>query len=598
MRKKFFIKSLIRLIIPLLIPLIILGTFSIITTQRYIKKEVNTSNYKTLEQTKSTIELLFNEQESLHYTFNYNARLIQKLKSVLRNEELNPYDIEAYGTFMSMMNSPANIKPYIHSIYLYFSNDKGNFLASNEGITSITQFYDTSWFRTASSMTSEGNLVIQNRTIKRFSFDKTETPVVTIYKKIYAPGSTKPDGCLVMNIKKEDIEKVMSDFLYLPHQAIFLLNTGGEVIASSNEDELDVSQLLDASQLPSNFYEKTTSNERYIISSIASTQYPMTYVTVSQEKYFYQLPIKLMYVTFTLLIVSLILGFVLAYYVSRKNYNNLVTILLTIDKAERGLPIPELTVKITDEYSFILQNMIKSFIEQSYLKIQLSEKKYRLQAMEMMALQSNINPHFLANTLRTIFWKSMGLTGGHNEVSQMIDYLSEVVQYSISQGNKMVTLAEEIYHTSNYIEILKIRYKSKFQIIWEYDEAITHHKVMKLMLQPLVENAIYHGIKESDHFGYIRIRMRARGPVIAITILDTGVGMTRAKLLALRKTLKAEDQVEHIGLFNTSKRLQLTFGDKHRFHIRSKVGYGTVIDITFQTEAGLATETDAEMDTV
>lgn len=75
----------------------------------------------------------------------------------------------------------------------------------------------------------------------------------------------------------------MSDFLYLPHQAIFLLNTGGEVIASSNEEELDVSQLLDASQLPSNFYEKTTSNERYIISSIASTQYPMTYVTVSQE---------------------------------------------------------------------------------------------------------------------------------------------------------------------------------------------------------------------------------------------------------------------------------------------------------------------------
>jgi two-component system sensor histidine kinase YesM len=581
MRKKFFVKNLIRLIVPLLIPLIILGSFSIITTQRYIKKEVNNSNYKTLEQTKSTVELLFNEQDSLHYTFNYNSRLILRLKSVLRSEEINQYDIEAYGTFMNMLNSPANIKPYIHSIYLYYANDKGNFLASNEGITNIHQFYDTSWLNTLTTIPSDTDQFIENRSIKRFPFDKIETEMVTIYKKIYVPGSTKTEGYIVMNIKRDDLEKVLKDFLYLPHQAIFLINQDGRVISSSNQDQLDESKLFDASLVPSDFYETTTSNERYIVSSIESPKYKIKYITVTPEKYFYQLPINLMYVTITLVCISLLLGFVLAYYVSRKNYNNLVTILLTIDNAERGQPIPELTVKITDEYSFILQNMIKTFIEQSYLKIQLSEKRYRLQAMEMMALQSNINPHFLANTLRTIFWKSMGLTGGHNEVSKMIDYLSEVVQYSISNANKTVTLEEEIFNTNNYIEILNIRYKDKFRMIWQYDEAIIRYKVVKLLFQPLIENSIYHGIKESDRFGYIKIKIRLRNSKLHITIMDTGIGMKRNKLRQLRQTLHTDEQTEHIGLFNTCKRLQLMFEENHQFIIRSKSGYGTMIDITF-----------------
>src|SRR5690606_41879305 len=119
----------------------------------------------------------------------------------------------------------------------------------------------------------------------------------------------------------------------------------------------------------------------------------------------------LLYLTVALVLVSLVLGVVLTYYISRRNHRHLTRVLQTIEKAENGMPIPRLPDKITDEYSYILQSMIKSFVERGSLKIQLTENKYMLQMMELMALQSNINPHFMANTLRTIFWKAIDLNG-------------------------------------------------------------------------------------------------------------------------------------------------------------------------------------------
>ncbi len=587
MRKSYFIRYLIKYMIPLLIPLLILGSFAFFITQAYMKKEINSNNDKMLEQTKNVVESILNELDPLYYTLNLNSRLITDLKLILRKDGIAGTDASAYSTLMNIINPHANVKPYIYSIYVYFSNEEGKFLASNEGLTSASQYFDTSWYETLPRIPDHAQVYIENRTVQRYSFERRKTDLVTVYRKFAAPGAQKAEGMLVMNLKSDRFVSLLDEQLYFPYQSIYLRQQDGGVIAGSSQKSFDLNELAWPGQVgDSKLYEASFAGKSYIVSGIGSSRYDLQYISVTPTQYFYQLPIRLVYLTIVLLAVSFLLGVVLVYFISKRNYRNLVTIIQTIDNGEKGLPVPALPAKITDEYSFILQRTIKRFMEQRYLQVQLSEKKYKLQAMEMTALQANINPHFLSNTLRTIFWKSMSLTGGHNEVSRMIDHLSEIVQYSISDANRIVTLEEEIFHTNNYVKILNIRYKDKFDFMIEYDdEEIMAYKVMKLLFQPLIENAVYHGIKESERFGHIRVRLgidREAGR-LRISIVDTGIGMDKERLQQVLRLLDDEEQTEHIGLFNTYKRLQLAYGSSSTFEIRSKHGWGTVIRISVPT---------------
>jgi two-component system sensor histidine kinase YesM len=581
MKKSYFRRYLIKYMIPLLIPLLILGGFSSVTTQEYMKAEINANNQKMLEQTRNAAETILNDLDPLFYTLNLNARLISDLKLILRSDETG-IDASGYTTLMNLINPHANVKSYIHSIYVYFGNDRGKFLASNEGITSIDQFFDTSWHETLARIPEQTNIFIENRSVQRYSFEQQQTNLVTIYRKFAAPGASKSDGTIVLNLKHDMFVKLLDENLYFPEQSIYLRQMDGSIVASSSKKLFEdmAWEWPDPHNTPL-LNEVALNGKSYIVSSIGSTRYDMQYLSITPKEYFYQLPIRLAYLTILLLVISFVLGIIGVYFISKRNYRNLVVIMQTIDNGEKGLPVPALPSKITDEYSFILQKTIKRFMEQRYLQVQLSEKKYKLQAMEMTALQSNINPHFMANTLRTIFWKSMSLTGGHNEVSRMIDYLSEIVQYSISDGNKLVTLDEEIFHTNNYVKIMNIRYKDKFDFVFEYDDAmVMEYKVMKLLFQPLIENAVYHGIKESERFGHIRIRLDVDRDRIWIVMVDTGIGMDKERLKQVRSLLRDEEQTEHIGLFNTYKRLQVIYGSSSTFTIRSKYGWGTVIQIS------------------
>lgn len=579
MRKIFFTKYLVRLLIPLLVPLLLLGSFSILITQSYMKKDINNSNVKMLEQTKNTVESIFHELDPLYYTLNLNSQLISSLKQLLRSEGMEPVNTDVYRTFMNVLNPPASIKPYVHSIYIYIHNDTEKFLASNEGLTSRAQFYDTSWLEVLPFIPNETNVFIENRSIRRF--ESKDTQLVTIFRKFNAPGVSRAEGYIVMNIKSEGLTQLLDEHLYFPHQSIVLLHKDHRLIAGTNQELIHEFEIA-APQLEgeSSLYEVKASSGSYVVSSITSDNYGIEYVSATPKPYFYQLPIRLVYLSIAMIIFSLLIGIVLVYYLSKRNYNSLRTIIRTIENGENGLPVPELPEKVTDEYSYIMQRTVKRFMEQRYLQVQLSEKKYKLQSMEMMALQSNINPHFLANTLRTIFWKSMDLTGGHNETSEMIDYLAEIVQYSISDSNKTVTLREEIFHTNNYIKILKIRYKDKFDFSWDYDEEMLDYQVMKLLFQPLVENAIYHGIKESARFGYIQVKLRMVEEQLNISIIDTGIGMKKERLHQVRKLLaNSEEFTGHIGIYNTYKRLQLMHAGNNHFAIFSKYGWGTVIRV-------------------
>jgi two-component system sensor histidine kinase YesM len=279
---------------------------------------------------------------------------------------------------------------------------------------------------------------------------------------------------------------------------------------------------------------------------------------------------------------SFIAGISLSLYFANNSNKQIRTILAIFNSAKEGkfhvseIPMPV----IKNSYQYILYNIINTFIEKDYLTTQLSERKYKGRLDEMIALQSQMNPHFLFNTLQTINMKALSLGKGPNEVSYMIEHLSSILRYSLNDPSRSVRMEEEIDHAKSYIAIQSIRHKDAIRVTWKYDESILNFGIPCLLFQPLLENSIVHGIKEQEIPGEILVVAEEESDHISITIADTGAGIPEAELKNIREGFeKQDDRFEHIGLYNTNRRIRLAFGDSYGISIDSEVGYGTIAQI-------------------
>lgn len=210
---------------------------------------------------------------------------------------------------------------------------------------------------------------------------------------------------------------------------------------------------------------------------------------------------------------------------------------------------------------------------------------------ELAMLQQQINPHFLYNTLEAINMRARQY--GAEEVGTMVVSLAKLFRFSIDRGKEddTVSLQEEIDHVQNYILIQSIRFKDKFTTHWELEPAALEASVMRFILQPLVENAIQHGINDYSSGGEINISARYAGQALQLTVADNGIGMSSKQLERVRQKLEnsddAADNSENerhelrtgVGLRNVYMRLKLFYRDKVDFQIDSKEYEGTVITI-------------------
>lgn len=207
------------------------------------------------------------------------------------------------------------------------------------------------------------------------------------------------------------------------------------------------------------------------------------------------------------------------------------------------------------------------------------EQEAKRQA-EIKVMQAQIKPHFLYNTLDNLKW--MAKEQGAGEVAATITSLSTFFRIFLSNGQEMITVREEFKHTKAYLDIQKVRYRERLSFTMELDEELKGCKTLKMMIQPMVENAIYHGIKPKDGPGQIRITGRRDEDFIEYVIEDDGVGMTEEELLALTGRLERLDASEHFGMVNTLTRLRATYGEDASIRVMSRAGEGTRVVIRFK----------------
>ncbi len=203
---------------------------------------------------------------------------------------------------------------------------------------------------------------------------------------------------------------------------------------------------------------------------------------------------------------------------------------------------------------------------------------------ELALLQSQINPHFLYNTLDTIIW--LAEAGKQKEVVSVVTSLSGFFRASLSKGSDVVTLGDEMKHVRSYLEIQEVRYQDILSFDIEMDESISRVGIPKITLQPIVENALYHGIKEVRRPGHILIKATAIDDIVQISVSDNGVGIKEDKLETLRLSMQKPTErdakhyeIKSYGLFNVNERIRLKFGDVYGLNISSVYNEGTRVSV-------------------
>ena len=201
-----------------------------------------------------------------------------------------------------------------------------------------------------------------------------------------------------------------------------------------------------------------------------------------------------------------------------------------------------------------------------------------LKKSELRALQAQINPHFLYNTLDAIVW--LAEAGQTREVIHITRALSDFFRISLSQGKDWIPLSEEIKHLTGYLTIQKIRYRDILDYQIEIPDELGSCQVLKLLMQPLVENAIYHGIKHRRGRGLVKVTGRMEGAWLILQVQDNGAGMSSERLLQVRDGLSGDGgESAGYGLFNVNKRIQLYYNQPQGVWIESQVGEGTTVTL-------------------
>lgn len=201
-----------------------------------------------------------------------------------------------------------------------------------------------------------------------------------------------------------------------------------------------------------------------------------------------------------------------------------------------------------------------------------------LKKSELRTLQAQITPHFLYNTLDAIVW--LAEAGQTSQVIEITNSLSDFFRISLNNGKDWVSIREEWEHLQGYLRIQKIRYRDILRYELEIDEGLKEQQMLKLLIQPLVENAIYHGIKNRRSGGLVRVEARMAGGNLRVTVADSGVGMEEQRLREVRLSLLTGDVAgsnSGYGLYNVDKRIKLYYAQDRGLEITSVPGGGTTV---------------------
>lgn len=571
---------------------ILYNRFALIITQ-----SSNSMLMKSIDSTVSQLNSLFNAIETVTVPFIGN----KMLSRFLQEKESDVFETK---DFIEYVKKVATANPHIYNIELY-SFKKDLLITSRNDIVYKTfdmDIYD--WYNKA--IEAKGT-PIWNETYlfkQYYSTDKSDENLISISRQIRKDYFGEPLGVVNISIRESEIAQTLQDIKQYSTQKVMIINNNGEILSSSDEelDKLAISNGDTFKQIFNNNREYLISNKKGIKDvKVGNSNYIVLFATLNKNNWklvsivdkdevlstFYVMKRYTMFVSF----LALILGAIFVVITSASIYRPISILKSAMQKAREG----NLDVRIIEERRDEFKQLYDSFnsmIETiNNLINELYEKKLLATEAELKALQSNINPHFLYNIFETMIW--MIELGNTEDLKKMVIALSKFYRLVLSEGRDIITVKEAAEQIENYITVQKIRYKDMLNVDIDIDPQIFNYKMLNMLLQPIVENSIVHGIQGKSGSGNIKIQGKAENvegkKLMVFTIEDDGIGIQKERLEEIKNSLenynKSQDGKDgYYALKNINQRIKLHYGSEYGIDIKSVYGQGTRVVLAIPIE--------------
>lgn len=562
-----FLRTFLFITALTVIPFIVLSIMFYSNTLKNIREEITLENSYIFDNSVNIIDRTLMGVDTL-------------TSSLASNESTQLYTInnvstDSFKTISRLAKTLPIIYRYIDSIYIY-SEPTDTVIMDNNSIP-LSDLSDTDWINAYRAVTSPKGTIIPR------SKNNVYPQLITIIKPIYVADEKK--GAIIMNINAQSIYNSMLYQQYKDGRLFFLVNADNKIIISSElsyfntyPDDIGLNTLTIESNPKNSVYEINDKN--YVVLSGDSTISDYKYISAYPlELYEHKLSTMKLQIIGILLLLMIII-FILAYVASVRSYSPLNEIISFLDNSQP--PADSIEEEDKNELMYIINSIQTHINDKTKMAEILEERMKLLRKSQYDILQTQINPHFLYNTLETINWMAYNMSNSENPVSKSLINLASFFRNTLTSGY-FVSIENEIKYTKEYVNILALRYGDLFDIEWDIDESILSYTIIKICLQPIIENAVYHGIKQKNDKGLIKIKGLCDDNNIILIVSDDGVGIEKDDLDELNKTLSETsftNEKSHIGLSNVNQRIKIIFGDSYGIHVESTVGVGTDVYVT------------------
>jgi len=543
-----------------------------------LSEEAVTDNAKTyteqlIDQVNTNVQTYLDNMVSISDLARSNGELENAaLLSMPRSADGDAVNARIGKYFRSVVRSRDDIATIL------FAGTNGNVVSDREGVApkAYEDLRAQDWHRNA--VEAKGKVVISSSHVQHLYSGEYKW-VVSISRELGDPG--KPGyGVLMVDLNLNVINNLCRQIQLGNRGYVFVLDPVGDLIYHPQQQLLysrlkteAISTLLTTKDSSISFAENGD-RKLYTIRTndfgwkVIGVTYPDELVTNKGE-----IRTTSILVGIAFLIVALSISVFLSFRLT-KPIKKLESLMKKVEKGEFDLRVE---VESTDEIGKLSRSFNLMIGKIKDLMGQIVEEQERKRVSELKAMQAQIHPHFLYNTLDSIIW--MAEMGKMAEVVNMTGALAKLFRSSISKGDELVPIEVELEHVQNYLTIQMIRYKNKFTYDIDVDPDILACKTLKIVLQPLVENAIYHGLKQQAVLGHISVTGRREDGVIVLKVADDGVGMSEEQLRTLSEKWRSDEGGKGVGVRNVDQRIRLTFGEEYGLEIESELEEGTTVTL-------------------
>ncbi|MBX4267343.1 sensor histidine kinase [Clostridium estertheticum] len=528
------------------------------------------SNLLENNATLSTKQLVNQVNSNIEYYLKSTKEVSNLLeKNIYLNENIPNNKLQ------DQMNVIQTIREDITSVAVF--SDKGELIIGSPSLIlkDKVNIINQDWFKSA--INKSENIKFSLPHVQNL-FNGKHDWVVSLSRGIYFySGTKKVHGVLLVDMNYSTIGQLCQNISIGKRGYIYIVDSDNNIIYHPQQQLINIGL-------------KSEKREDYLGSYIEDSDEGKKLVTIKTVNYTNWKVVAVAYMSEIsdlkktgtnfigwILFVCIILVIFIFGFISAKISHPIKQLEESMKRVEEGEFNIYIDVKGEDEVERLATAFNLMISKVRYLMGQIVIEQEAKRKSELDALQAQINPHFLYNTLDSIVW--MAENGKNDGVITMVTALAKLFRISISRGRNIITVREEIEHAKNYLIIQKIRYKNKFKFEIITQEEALEYKTTKLILQPLIENSIYHGIEYMVDEGFIRISVSITNGKLLYEVSDNGLGIDPEKLKHLLEYRVKTDSGSGVGVKNVHERIQIRYGMEYGLEIQSEIEEGTTIKI-------------------